>query len=698
MSVQPYAPYALCPCGSGKQFKWCCSAYYPLFIKALEQHETNQKATARGTIDQLTTKFAQIPQAWCYRADFLARIEDRPEAEKAVEQALKLDPDLPFANFMKGMFRLDEGETTGALLLFRRAAERFPAAAKPMIAEVNSRIAQLDLQENRPVASIAAMRKALAGMPENQELRTNYEAVFGAESRLLPAIRREYQFRPGTADAERAALVEPLKTATEGRWTEAAKALEAVVSQLPDSSAAQFNLGLVRAWLGDNRKGLDALVKAAELSESEPEQVEAVTLAEVLRTGRGLENVSDFTEHRYYMKVQDGPGFSKWFSAIANSDRLIVLDSDEENHTLSAMVLEKPALLGVDAGPRFGRLQAFFVLDKDLVRIWHPSREKADALVKEIQAAVGKAVTDPHYELGTSNVGDVLADLTVFPLQADTPPELVRTKREDAARAFFEDDWLKRPLQSLNGGTPLDAATHPTLKKRLGGIIKYIEESFYGGMDPTDEMKKELPYDFDRLRKKLGLAGVAPGGGLDFDTIDVASLGTLDIVALTPTQLTSAFQAALRLDAPDLAGKFAKAATHLPQLVDRYPFFQHLMTLARHDGDHARVMELLNEAAEADATTNAAKRSIQFVVMKGQALARGGKTDEAYDFFKKAVEALPNELSFYGPAAEAMLGKGMGTKAMEFITAGLALARSKNDRGAEGHFLELTEEAKRRGG
>ncbi|WP_020471989.1 SEC-C domain-containing protein [Zavarzinella formosa] len=695
MSIQPYA---LCPCGSGKQFKWCCQPYYPLFIKALEQQETGQKATARMTIDQLTSKFAQVPQAWCYRADFLARTEDRTGAEQAVEQALKLDPELPFANFMKGMFRFDEGETTGAILLFRRAAERFPAEAKPMITEVNSRIAQLELQENRPVASIAAMRKSLAAMPDDVELRTNYNAIFGSESQLLSTIRREYQFRPGTTEAERTALAEPIKTATSGRWTEAAKALEAILPQFQESSAVQFNHGLLRAWLGDNRKGIDSLVKSAELTDSLSEEEEAVALAEVLRGGRGLENISDHTEHRFYLRVLDGPAFSKLFSSWANGDRLIVMDSNEENETLSAIVLEKPSLLNVDVGPKFGRMQAFLVLDRDLVRVWHASREKAEQLVQEIRTAVGKGVSEPQYELGGANFGDLMADLTVFPLQEGTPVELVKSKREEAAKSFFEDVWLKRSLHALGGGTPLDASTHPTLKRRLPGIIKHMELCFFAGSEPTEETRQLSPYDFNRLRKKLGLLVSEPDGALDFDTIDVAKLGTLEIGGLAPAQLTTAFQAAIRLDSPDLAGKFAKAAIGQTEIADRYPFFQHLISLARQEGDTTRTMELLKTASEADSASNEGKRGMQYRILTGQAIARSGQTDEAYEFFKKTVADNPNELSIYAPAAETMLSKNLGAKAMEFINAGLTVARNRNDRGAEQHFLELTEAAKKRGG
>src|SRR5204863_4421433 len=57
-------PYASCPCGSGKQFKWCCQPYYTYVEKALAQHERGQQAAAEQTMAQLVEKYPNVPQAW----------------------------------------------------------------------------------------------------------------------------------------------------------------------------------------------------------------------------------------------------------------------------------------------------------------------------------------------------------------------------------------------------------------------------------------------------------------------------------------------------------------------------------------------------------------------------------------------------------------------------------------------------------
>src|SRR5207247_4287768 len=93
-------------------------------------------------------------------------------------------------------------------------------------------------------------------------------------------------------------------------------------------------------------------------------------------------------------------------------------------------------------------------------------------------------------------------------------------------------------------------------------------------------------YDFNRLRRKLGLtAGAAAAGAdLDFDAMSAAGLAGVNAERLTDQQVGDAFRAALKLDAPDLAATFARNAAARANIADRYPFFNHLIRAAREEG------------------------------------------------------------------------------------------------------------------
>ncbi|MCS7047051.1 MAG: tetratricopeptide repeat protein, partial [Gemmataceae bacterium] len=114
-------PYAACPCGSGKKFRWCCQALYNDIERAFLQDEQGQHATALRIMDELVAAHPNNPEAWGRKAELLFNNDKQEEAEAALQKALELNPNYPYGLFLRGQFRLYEGELPGALLLFRRA-------------------------------------------------------------------------------------------------------------------------------------------------------------------------------------------------------------------------------------------------------------------------------------------------------------------------------------------------------------------------------------------------------------------------------------------------------------------------------------------------------------------------------------------------------------------------------------------------
>src|SRR5439155_15739829 len=116
----------------------------------------------------------------------------------------------------------------------------------------------------------------------------------------------------------------------------------------------------------------------------------------------------------------------------------------------------------------------------------------------------------------------------------------------------LEETWIHRPLVSLNRIPPIDAAGHGTLKKKLAGVIQFLEEC---------KDLSAIPYDFARLRNKLGLgagdgaAAVSTGGAIDFSALSAAELAALPAESLTDNQAEQAYHAAVKLYARELAGQ-----------------------------------------------------------------------------------------------------------------------------------------------
>src|SRR4051812_43576226 len=177
-------PYASCPCGSGKKFKWCCQDIHADIDAAFQQHNAGQHEAALRTMEGAIARHAGNPEVWGRQAQLLSLNGRLEEAEQALEKAFALNPNYPFGHLLRGMFRQQEGEQIGALMLFRKAAELYSPDAHDPLSYIHELIADIELKLNRPVAAHAALRRAVFLSPSNAELREAFEAVFGRESRL----------------------------------------------------------------------------------------------------------------------------------------------------------------------------------------------------------------------------------------------------------------------------------------------------------------------------------------------------------------------------------------------------------------------------------------------------------------------------------------------------------------------------------
>ena len=367
----PLSPYANCPCGSGKQFKWCCQPYFGFVEKAILQEEKGQHGAADQTLDQLIQKFPQVPQAWGYCAEFLLTNGRADEAESAIQKAMDLDPNFAFGFWLRGLMRLNEGESQGALTLFRKTADLLHPNANDLQSQVHARIAELEMAFNRPVAARAAADFACTSRPQLQELRGGCGQSFRRSSGPPESARRAYSLRS------------PPET-----WTDSGRPKGKQGDHLkaePREPAAWFNLRLSLT------PGLEAIsrVFGALLTvhciwnrratcSGDGGFVRSATLWPRARTARRL-----CAATRSHGKLRDAEVFSKLLSEWLGFHRLVVLHTDEKEHVLSGLILESTPDLGSAAGTPLARLQSYLLIDRADVRLWASSRSRLDEVVAE---------------------------------------------------------------------------------------------------------------------------------------------------------------------------------------------------------------------------------------------------------------------------------------------------------------------------
>ncbi len=301
----------------------------------------------------------------------------------------------------------------------------------------------------------------------------------------------------------------------------------------------------------------------------------------------------------------------------------------------------------------------------DMLQIWSPNASKVDQILLEVKTKLGSTIVDERSTISDAQFGDVTIDAMVFPTYGKATPEYI-DKSKERAQHYFEETWAHRSLTSLAGNTPIDAAGHPILRRKLLGDILFLEQNFSGNAPRNSKdgkVVREPLYDFERLRHKLGLDSAPPPLPIDFGAMSASDLAGLDVNALSIEQLENAHQAALTLDAGELANKFIRTIIERPVdggRADLFPFFKQLIDQGQSRADWEAALRLADEGLKADAQRNGGMRQGDYEIRRAQLLAKKGDAEKSAEAFEAIIARVPGELKYRGTAAEAMLSLRQG--------------------------------------
>ncbi|HTU23020.1 MAG TPA: tetratricopeptide repeat protein, partial [Gemmataceae bacterium] len=486
MALDLYEP---CSCGSGKKFKWCCQPIFANINRAWEQEAAGQHETALRLMDEVVREHGGNPEAWGQQARLLYSQGKVEEAERALQKAFDLNPNYPAGLLLRALIRFQEGETTGALLLARRAAEAYHPDARPQLAEVYLLLFECEMRMNRPLAARAALRLSLRFAPGEEEVSKSFEALFGSEGRLPAAARREYTFKKSSVAYPSGSLDTP-------RLSDLVRVFEPRTKEAANDAAAWFNLGLAHAWMGDNSAALEALRRYVELEADDNAAAEAAALMEVLRCGQGLEDDSDYREHVFAYQFRDPQPIVNLLQEWERGRRLVAMPTQQEGMFMGLVLeLSTGGLITVGAPPSdIGRLGGYVVIIGNLFQFTSPLKEPFDRLRDEVRQRLSLGLTELQERRMPIQFQDVTAEALLFPLkQAEDNAQRI----QEHVQKHYEETWIHKPRRSLSGNTPIDAAAHPALRKHLRGVIQFIQDCARASTIGN--------YDFDHLRRKLGL-------------------------------------------------------------------------------------------------------------------------------------------------------------------------------------------------
>ena len=180
-----------------------------------------------------------------------------------------------------------------------------------------------------------------------------------------------------------------------------------------------------------------------------------------------------------------------------------MMPQQQQEGTLFAMVLELTTAARHHGRPARGRRRPIGGLsDHRRAGVPHVGTEQGRG---RPDARGGAVAPEPGPRRGGGDpepiqFHDVVTEALVFPTNLRDPN--APAKVAEHAQRYYEETWIHQPRRSLAGNTPIDAAAHGNLRKKLRGVVEFIQDCATGSL--------MAGYDFDRLRRKLGLTE-APG-------------------------------------------------------------------------------------------------------------------------------------------------------------------------------------------
>src|SRR5262249_18491477 len=131
----------------------------------------------------------------------------------------------------------------------------------------------------------------------------------------------------------------------------------------------------------------------------------------------------------------------------------------------------------------------------NLVRVWGFDKDAVGRLRDEMRPRLNIPASEAQERRAARQFHEAVTEALVFPVEMQ-PEEAQKLVLEEAAK-YFEETWIHKPRRSLNNTTPLEAVGFPVLRKKLRGVIQFLQDCARIGLLAS--------YDFDRLRNKLGL-------------------------------------------------------------------------------------------------------------------------------------------------------------------------------------------------
>lgn len=606
----PVDPYALCPCGSGKKLKFCCSDLVGEIEKIHRMIEGEQPRGALRHVEQTLVNFPGRASLLDLKASLELSLED-PEAAKTVADFVKQHPESPTAHACEALWLSESGDARGAVASLQRALAHVERDMPLRVYEAMGAVGGALLEAGHVLAAQAHLWLHAALAPKDDSRSREVLAALHHYSGLPLLLRDQISLRPAPSDAPwKAEADQATRLANNGKWQQAV----AIIDQLGGTYGAEptllFNRAILAGWLADDRALVAGLHAYAGLDVPLDDAVEAEAIAQLLDPDlkeASLDSVVQVYEIKDFDTLVERLLSDKRIQPF-EMDPAVFAKSDQPRPRHTYVLLDRPMpasgeQLTRDKAPRMAGILALYGRQTDRAEHLELTVDKGpafEATLSALQQVAGDALGDMTEERIVGSVSPTDQALNWrWQLPRDTPPDVRRRLMDEERRVAILERWPAIPNPAFGGQSAQEVASRSEMRVPLLAAILILEQG-----SNTDRDKESI----DQLRTNLGLShpeSIA-ANSISAMSLPLVRVGRVNISELSDDDLVTLYHRAVMASAGAATAILAREAVRRPSLASHIPPTDAYRRLVALERDPQRALALIDEArAQSKATGEA---------------------------------------------------------------------------------------------
>ena len=606
MPIDPYSP---CPGGTGKKIKFCCSELVTELEKIQRMLEGEQRAGCLEHIESLEAKYPERACLMSIKAMLQAQLGQDEKAQATLATFREKYPDNPVALAEQATLKASTEGGIAAIGVLQDALEKCAEQVPAQVYDAIGLLVQVLIADGQLIAGRAhlVLQLGIGGTQDKQPLELLMR-LNGSPSVPLLA-KQDLPLSPPPDDVLwKSSFTTALEPAMRGAWRLAADQLTALAAKVGDWPAIWHNIAVLRTWLADTPRAIEAWRKYAAQPIGSDDAVEAEAMAQSLDP--------DAVDLVDVLSIEFGVGDPEVLQArLAAHERaasmpidLTRIGSEDQPPPKTAYwLLNRPA-------PKSGREitpqeipqvvgQAFVYgkqTDRDArleLATYRTQLAEAKAALAEI---CGDALGLPGAEQVSTQIPALQHALTLswrFP--EDTPPEKRLELANQQRRDLLLDRWPEMPQKVFGGKSASQIAGQADQRIKLLAAILLLETA-------TDRVAPGV--DFNALRRKLGCDEQKPidPSQVSLAELPLVRLGRVEVKKLSDEGLVDLYRRADHYRHIAALRKLAHEVIARPELDKQLDKAEVYGLLAQIEPDTKQAIAYLDRARE---TTEKAGKS-----------------------------------------------------------------------------------------